>query len=110
VSAPRAVPARLATVVVLAALVPLLVQAGLVAWLGAHGGATLMLGAASGSTGAGIVVMATALALRVYSIVALPGLAVAWLVARPWRRDVTVTERRGILRGGCRAARLRRRA
>jgi len=83
VSAARTVVARTVAAVALGAALPLLVQAELVAWLGAHGAVTLMLGAASGASRTGVVVMALALALRVYTMVLLPGLAVAWLVTRP---------------------------
>jgi hypothetical protein len=82
VSGARTVVARTLAAVVLGAALPLLVEAELVAWLGAHGAATLMLGAASGASRTGVVVMGLALALRVYTIVLLPGLAVAWLVTR----------------------------
>jgi hypothetical protein len=43
-----------------------------------------MLGAASGASRAGIAAMGFALALRVYTVVLLPGLALFWLVTRPW--------------------------
>jgi hypothetical protein len=75
---------RPAAALVLAVLLPLLVEAELVAWMRAHGAATVMLGAAAGSTRAAIAAMGVALLLRVYTVVALPGLVVAWLVMRVW--------------------------
>jgi hypothetical protein len=68
----------------LAGVLPLVAQAALVAWMRDHGAATVMLGAAAGSTPAAIAAMAVALALRVYTVVALPGLCVAWLATRAW--------------------------
>ena len=76
--------ARTATALVLAVVVPLLAEAELVAWMRAHGAATVMLGAAAGSTRAAVVAMGVALLLRVYIVVALPGLVVAGLVTRLW--------------------------
>jgi hypothetical protein len=72
--------ARTAAALALAVVLPLLVEAELVAWMRAHGAATVMLGAAAGSTHAAIAAMAVALLLRVYTVVALPGVLVAWLV------------------------------
>lgn len=76
--------ARTATALVLAVVLPLLVEAELVDWMRAHGAATVMLGAAAGSTRAAVAAMGVALLLRVYTVVALPGLVVAWLVTCVW--------------------------
>jgi hypothetical protein len=82
--------------IALVALLPLLAEAELVVWMREHGVATVMLGAAVGSTRTAIAVTAAALVLRVYVVVVLPGLCVAWLVSRAWaaagRRRVPVTE------------------
>jgi hypothetical protein len=76
--------ARTAAALALAVVLPLFVEAALVAWMRDHGAATVMLGAASGSTPAAIAAMGVALLLRVYTVVALPGMLVAWLVTRVW--------------------------
>jgi hypothetical protein len=68
----------------LLALLPLLVEAELVAWVHARGAATLMLGAAAGATRTAVAAMLIALLLRIYTVVALPGLCVGWIVARAW--------------------------
>jgi hypothetical protein len=70
--------------VVLAACLPILVEAELVAWIHARGAATLMLGAASGTARTAVAAMLLALVLRVYTVVALPGICVAWIVRRTW--------------------------
>jgi hypothetical protein len=76
---------RPAVGVVLLVLLPLLAETALVAWIRAHGAATVMLGAAAGSSGAAVAAMGLALLLRVYVVVALPGVCVAWAVLRAWR-------------------------
>jgi hypothetical protein len=70
---------------VLLVVLPLLAEVELVAWVGAHGATTLMLGAAAGSTRMAVAAMALALLLRVYVVVALPGVCVAWIVTLAWR-------------------------
>jgi hypothetical protein len=63
-------------------VVPLAAYAGLLAWLDARGGATLMLGAAAGSSAWAIAAMAAALLLRLYTVLVLPGVVVASVVLR----------------------------
>ena len=81
-SAPAHAWRRPALAVLLLAVLPLAAYAALLAWMRAHGAATVMLGASSGSSGAALAAMAAALLLRVYTVVALPGLLVAWAVMR----------------------------
>jgi hypothetical protein len=76
---------RSAAAAMVLVVLPLAVYVGLVAWMRAHGAATVMLGASSGSSGVALAVAAAALALRVYTVVALPGVLVAWAVLRAWR-------------------------
>jgi hypothetical protein len=84
----RALWTRAVAGAILAALLPILVEAELVAWMRARGAATLMLGAASGASRMAIATMLLALLLRLYTVVALPGLCVAWIVRRAWSAAV----------------------
>jgi hypothetical protein len=61
---------------------PILVYAVLVWWIDAHGAATIMLGAAAGSSALAIVTMSAALLLRLYTVLALPGLVAFAVVYR----------------------------
>jgi hypothetical protein len=86
---------------VLLVLLPLVAEVELVAWVGAHDAATLMLGAAAGSARTAVAAMALALLLRVYVVVALPGLCMAWIVMRAGRalaRRMPVRQRSGSLK------------
>jgi hypothetical protein len=65
---------------------PLAAERALVAWLHDGGAAGVMLGAVSGATVESIGATAVALLLRLWVVVALPGVAVAWLVLRGWPR------------------------
>jgi hypothetical protein len=61
-------------------VLPLVAYAALVWYIDAHGAATLMLGAAAGSSLVGFFAMGAALTLRLYTVLVLPGLVVARLV------------------------------
>jgi hypothetical protein len=82
----RAALQRWALAPLLLVVLPLAGYFSLLAWMRDHGGATVMLGASSGSPAAALVVAGLALLLRVYTVVALPGLLVVWGVARAWDR------------------------
>ena len=61
-------------------VVPLAVYVALLAFADAYGSATIMLGAAAGSSGAALLAMASALALRLYLVLVLPGLVLSRVV------------------------------
>jgi hypothetical protein len=63
-------------------LVPAVVERTLVAWLHDGGAAGVMLGAVSGASLESVAATLLALVLRLYVVVALPGLAAYWLVTR----------------------------
>ncbi len=68
---------------------PLVSYAALVGWLERSGAAGLVLGAVSGESSVALVATAAALALRLYTVIVLPGIATAWLVlagVRRWAR------------------------
>jgi hypothetical protein len=63
-------------------VLPILVYAVLVWWIDVHGAATLILGAAAGSSALAIVPMGAALLLRLYTVLALPGIIAFAVVHR----------------------------
>jgi hypothetical protein len=50
----------------------------------ASGAATLMMGAVAGSSSHALLTMILALAFRLYTVVALPGVVVYWAVSSTW--------------------------
>ncbi len=68
-------------------VLPLLAYAALVAMARRSGAATVMMGAVAGSSTGALLTMALALALRLYTVVVLPGVVVYAIVARAlaWR-------------------------
>lgn len=63
-------------------LLPAVLERGLVGWLHDSGAAGVMLGAVSGASFESVAATIFALALRLYVVVALPGLATYWIVTR----------------------------
>ena len=63
-------------------VLPVTLERALVWWLHDTGAAGVMLGAVSGASLESMATTMLALLLRIYAIVALPGLTVAWLVLR----------------------------
>lgn len=61
---------------------PLALEGALVAWLDEAGAAGVMLGAVSGAPLPAVAATLVALLLRLYCVVALPGLAVLWITLR----------------------------
>jgi len=95
---------RPAMALLVLAVIPVAAYLVLVGWMRAHGAATVMLGAASGSSGGAVAAMGAALLLRVYTVVVMPGVLVAWRVMRVGRaRRAIPPPDRSPLRGPPRA-------
>lgn len=65
-------------------LVPVTLERALVWWLHDAGAAGVMLGAVSGASLESVAATLVALLLRLWIVVALPGLTIYWLVTSAW--------------------------